>query len=83
MKNNEGNSYGLNLLCAEDMENAVIAAAMLETASLNDVVGFVRPHMFYRQDNQYIWEAIEVLVKEGRQPDLLMVTQKLAEMGRL
>ena len=83
MKNNEGNSYGLNLLCAEDMENAVIAAAMLETASLNDVVGFVRPHMFYRQDNQYIWEAIEVLVKEGKQPDLLMVTQKLAEMGRL
>lgn len=83
LKNDEKNCYGLNLLHAEDMENAVVAAAMLETASLNEVIGFIQPHMFYMRENQYIWEAIEALVKEGKQPDLLMVTHKLVEMGRL
>ena len=46
------NELPLNLLYAEDMENAVLAAAMLETASLNEVAGFVRPEMFYQKENQ-------------------------------
>ena len=73
----------LNLLYAEDMENAVLAAAMLETASLNEVAGFVRPEMFYLEENQLIWRAIESLLAKNKQPDLLMVTQELAEMGKL
>lgn len=81
--NDERNCFGLNLLHAEELEDAVVGAAMLETNSLNEIIGFVRPEMFYKKDNRYIWEAIEALVKEGLQPDLLMVAHKLAEMGRL
>lgn len=77
------NELPLNLLYAEDMENAVLAAAMLETASLNEVAGFVRPEMFYLEENQIIWRAIESLLAKNKQPDLLMVTQELAEMGKL
>lgn len=83
LKNDERNCFGLNLLYAEELEDAVVGAAMLETNSLNEIIGFVRPEMFYKQDNRYIWEAIEALVKAGLQPDLLMVAHKLAEMGRL
>lgn len=81
--NDERNCFGLNLLHAEELEDAVVGAAMLETNSLNEIIGFVRPEMFYKKDNRYIWEAIEALVKAGLQPDLLMVAHKLAEMGRL
>lgn len=83
LMNDERNCFGLNLLHAEELEDAVVGAAMLETNSLNEIIGFVRPEMFYKQDNRYIWEAIEALVKAGLQPDLLMVAHKLAEMGRL
>jgi len=83
LMNDERNCFGLNLLHAEELEDAVVGAAMLETNSLNEIIGFVRPEMFYKKDNRYIWEAIEALVKAGLQPDLLMVAHKLAEMGRL
>lgn len=83
MKDDAMNGWALNQLHVKELEDAVVAAAMLETASLNEVVGFVRPCMFYQKENQYIWEAIESLLKKGKQPDLLMVTQELAETGRL
>lgn len=77
------NGLEANLLHMDEMENAVVGAAMLETASLNELAGHVRSCMFYRRDNQLIWEAIESLLRKGKQPDILMVTQELAEMGCL
>lgn len=57
LMNDERNCFGLNLLYAEELEDAVVGAAMLETNSLNEIIGFVRPEMFYKKDNRYIWEA--------------------------
>lgn len=74
---------GLNLLCAEELENAVLGACMLEPAVTNEVIGVLKPEMFYRTENRLIFEAVQSLVKKGLKPDILMVTQELAAMGRL
>lgn len=73
----------LSLPYAEDIEDVVLGACMLERESLDDVIRFVKPQMFYKLGNGLIYEAIVSLVKKDRQPDILMVTQELAAMGKL
>lgn len=73
----------MNLLHAEDVESAVLGAVMLETNSLQEVLGFVRAEMFYQRKHQNMWRAIESLVAKGLEPDIIMVAQELAAMGKL
>ena len=73
----------MNLLQAEDVEDAVLGAVMLEPRSFHEVSGFVRAEMFYQQKHRYIWKAIESLVAKGLEPDIIMVAQELGVMGKL
>ena len=82
-KKKEMTGLELNLLHAEEVENAVLGAVMLEPVSLHEVEGFVREEMFYQQKHRYIWRAIESLSAKGLEPDIIMVTQELAAMGKL
>lgn len=73
----------MNVLHMEEVENAVLGAVMLEPASLHEVAGHVRAEMFYQEKHQWIWKAIESLMAKGLEPDIIMVTQELAAMGKL
>lgn len=82
-KDSDQIGLGLERLHAEEIENAVLAAGMLDSNALREVAGFVRPEMFYQRDNQYMWMAVESLLKKNQEPDLLLVTKELSEMGKL
>lgn len=83
IRQNEKMGLEMNLLHADEVESAVLGAVMLEPVSLREVEGFVRAEMFYQQKHRYMWMAIESLVAKGLEPDIIMVTQELAMMGKL
>jgi replicative DNA helicase len=68
---------------AVDLEEAVLGAAMLEQRGKNTALEIMRPEVFYKESNSRIFEAIQILHKDGEPVDILTVTQKLRSMGHL
>lgn len=68
---------------AVDLEQAVLGALMLETRSLNDVVGFLRPEHFYTEQHKEIYTAIQSLYAAGDPIDMRIVVQELRRMGKI
>ena len=68
---------------ARDLEEAVLGAAMLEKDGLHKISDMLKPHMFYVDAHQLIFQAILDLFQEDKPTDLLLVTEKLRENGTL
>jgi replicative DNA helicase len=68
---------------ALDMEAAVLGSLMLEMDAATDVMDICRAEYFYKPENGIIFEAIYQLFNEGHPIDILTVTNKLRELGKL
>ena len=82
---NSSNSpdYGKLPPQAIDLEEAVIGSILLDKQSLYDVIEFLKPDHFYKEDHQKIFQSILDLGEENKPVDILTVTQQLKKMGVL
>ena len=66
-----------------DAEISVLGASMLTPNVIPGVSEIVRPHQFYRQAHQRIFEAIEDLFSRGEPVDPITVCEALSNRGAL
>ena len=65
------------------IEEAVLGALMIESQAMLRVASRIEPGMFYRDEHQVICQAICQLYDAGRAIDMIVVSNKLMEMGGL
>jgi replicative DNA helicase len=68
---------------ALDLEEAVLAAMMIEPQCVDEAMENLNPDCFYDPKHRMIFEAMSALVNEHIQLDTLTVSQKLKELGNL
>ena len=62
---------------ANDMEEAVLGAVMVDTESIHSVTDILKPESFYREAHQKIFHAIITLAKKNFPTDLVSVTEEI------
>ena len=68
---------------AIDLEEAVLGAMMLESDKLAEVIDFLKPESFYKEQHQKIYAAICELNAKSHTVDILTVTEQLRAKGEL
>ena len=68
---------------ALDMEEAVLGALLLEKDSLHRVIDILKPHMFYKDANRFIYETIIELFQNSEPIDILTVKNALSKVQKL
>ncbi len=68
---------------ANDLEEAVLGALMLEKTAISEVADFLKAECFYKEAHQTIFHAINNLEEKSQPVDILTVTQELRLMGQL
>ena len=68
---------------ALDMEEAVLGALLLEKDALHRIMDILKPHMFYKDANQEIFEVILGLFQNSDPIDILTVKNALQKKGEL
>lgn len=68
---------------AIDLEEAVLGAMMLEKNKLADVIELLHPEVFYKEEHQRIFAAIQHLFAQVKPVDILTVTEELRLSGEL
>ena len=68
---------------ATELEEVVIGALLLETKAMVMVEKILRPEMFYNKAHREIYDAIACMHRDGREVDMLTVTEELKRRGRL
>jgi len=66
-----------------EAEQSVLGSMLLERDAIARVVELVRPEDFYREAHRIIYEAVVDLFERGEPADLLTVTERLRDLGRL
>jgi len=73
----------INMPFALDYETAVLGAVMLETKAILVTCQHLRAEMFYDDRNRMIYSAVECMFNEGRNIDVITVTEELKRRGEL
>ncbi|MGE5424085.1 MAG: replicative DNA helicase [Syntrophothermus sp.] len=68
---------------ALELEEAVLGAMMLEKDKLASVIDILKPEVFYKTENQLIYQAIMELFRMLKPIDILTVTEQLRQSGNL
>ena len=68
---------------AIELEQAVLGAMMIDKKGVDDVIDILSPDTFYKQEHQYIYNAIYGLFKDSQPIDLLTVSDRLIKDGNL
>jgi replicative DNA helicase len=68
---------------ALDMEEAVLGALLLEKDALHRIIDILKPHMFYKDANSAIFEAVIELFGNSEPIDILTVKNVLKQKGLL
>jgi replicative DNA helicase len=68
---------------AEDLEEAVLGAMMLEKNAYTSVLEILKPEAFYKLENRMIYEVCKDLFEQGDPIDILTVTNELRKRGEL
>lgn len=68
---------------ATDLEEAVLGAMMLENDRLAEVIEVLKPDVFYKENHQVIFSAIQRLFAQNAPVDILTVTEALRKTGEL
>ena len=68
---------------AIDLEEVVLGAMMIDKKGVDDVIDILHPEAFYKQANQYIFEAIFKLFENSEPVDLLTVSNQLKKDEKL
>lgn len=66
-----------------ELEEVILGALMIEKTALPTVRRFIRKEMFYDEKHQNIFQAIDELYKEDLNIDILTVTERVKQMGKL
>lgn len=77
------NEYGKLPPQAQELEEAVLGALMLEREAYIIVADLLRPESFYNPKNRYIYEAVRSLAAKDQPIDLMTVVEKLKSLGTL
>ncbi len=68
---------------AVDLEEAVLGAMLLERPAITTIIDILHAETFYKDAHQEIYRAIILLFTSANPVDLLSVTAKLRELGKL
>jgi len=68
---------------AIEIEEAVLAAMMLDRDCINDVLESLTPECFYNESNKKIFQAIVAIASRNDKVDILTVADELAKSGEL
>ncbi len=66
-----------------DAENATLGALLLDSDAIDAVIHYIRPENFYSMQNRKIFAAILALYTEGKNVDLITLSEKLRLDGEL
>jgi replicative DNA helicase len=67
---------------AQDMEEAVLGAVMLERGALLEIVDFLKPEHFYKEAHREIYEACVDLFRASNPVDMRTVYSQLRKSGK-
>ena len=68
---------------AIEIEEAVLAAMMLDADCINDVLESLTPDCFYNESNRKIFSAITAIASRNDKVDILTVADELTKTGDL
>ena len=68
---------------AQELEDSVIGALMIEKEAYGTVADLLRPEVFYKDQNRMIYEAIRELAAKDQPIDVMTVGEKLKSQGTL
>lgn len=68
---------------APEIENAILGALIIESDSYSKISGILKSEMFYKNENQIIFEIIAGMHHDNKMVDLLTVVQRLKECNKL
>lgn len=83
-KKHDSFEYGKIMPSALDMEKAVLGSVIIEYKHCYKYVEhFIKKKMFYKEEHRLIWEAITNLSNKKEPVELLLLVNKLKQMGKL
>lgn len=65
------------------LEESVLGALMIEKEAFATVADLLRPESFYKDQNRYVFEAIQSLASKEQPIDMLSVAERLKSLGTL
>ena len=68
---------------AQELEDSVLGAIMLEKEAYGTVADLLRPEVFYKDQNRMVYEAIRELAGKEQPTDALSVAEKMRSQGTL
>ena len=68
---------------AQELEDSVLGALMIEKHAFGTVADLIRPEVFYKDQNRLVFEAIRELAVNDQPIDILSVGEKLKSKGTL
>jgi len=68
---------------AQELEDSVLGALMIEKDAYGTVADLLRPEVFYKDQNRVVYEAIRELAAKDQPIDILSVGEKLKSQGML
>ena len=68
---------------AQELEDSVLGALMLEKEAYGTVADLLRPEVFYKDQNRMVFEAIRELAAKDLPIDLMTVGEKMKSQGTL
>ena len=68
---------------AQELEDSVLGAIMIEKDAYGTVADLLRPEVFYKDQNRLVFEAIRELAAKDLPIDLLSVAEKMKSQGTL
>ncbi len=68
---------------AQELEDSVLGALMIEKDAYGSVADLLRPEVFYKDQNRLVFEAIRALAAKDEPIDILSVGEKLKSQGTL
>jgi len=68
---------------AQELEDSVLGAIMIEKDAYGSVADLLRPEVFYKDQNRLVYEAIRALASKDQPIDILSVVEKLRSQGTL
>jgi replicative DNA helicase len=68
---------------SDEAERSVLGAVLVDEENLSSIVDILRPEDFYRSIHQSIFSAMLAMSDESEPIDLLMLSNRLRQMGRL
>ena len=77
------NEYGKLPPQAQELEDSVLGALMLEKEAYGTVADLLRPEVFYKDQNRLVYEAIRELAAKDQPIDVMTVSDKLKSQGTL